>query len=122
MKNPIQNTALIAAFASIIGKMVYHLFFLDTPDFDTYSRFFYLFCFLAALLVGLRSWKIQHPGSPFTEDIKSGMKIASIYALVISAFTDTPFLTKVGSGADKLGPPRGASAEHEAASLLDSQR
>ncbi len=87
MKHPIQNTALIAAFVSIIGKMVYHIFFLASEDFDTYSRFFYLLCFLAALFIGLRAWKIQHQGSPFTDDVKSGLKIASIYAIIISAFT-----------------------------------
>ena len=87
MKNPIQNTALIAALVSIIGKMIYHFFLLDQPDFDMYTHFFYLLCFLAALFIGLRSWKIQHLGSKFTDDIKSGLKIASIYSLVISGFT-----------------------------------
>lgn len=87
MNKPIQNYALIAALFSILGKMTYHLFFLAEEDFDMYSRFFYLLCFLAALFIGLRAWKIQHPGSLFTEDVKSGLKIASIYAMVISAFT-----------------------------------
>lgn len=67
--------------------MLYFLFLAPDDAFDMYVRFFYLLCFLAALFFGVRSWKIQRGPTPFTDDIKSGMKIASIYALVVSAFT-----------------------------------
>jgi hypothetical protein len=87
MQSPITYSALLAASLSIIAKMLYFLFFTGDEDMDMYVRFFYLFCFLAALFLGIRKWKTIHGTAPFTEDIKAGMKIASIYALVISGFT-----------------------------------
>lgn len=87
MQHPIRNIALIAAFASIIAKMLYFIFLAPDKAFDMYVRFFYLLCFLAGLFFGVRSWKIQRGASAFTDDIKSGMKVASIYALVVSGFT-----------------------------------
>ena len=87
MKNPITNSALYAAALSIIAKMVYHILLAPDASFDMYTRFFYLLCFLAALFFGLRSWKLASERTPFTEDVKAGMKIASIYALVIGPFT-----------------------------------
>jgi len=87
VKNPIANAAVIAALISIIGKMCYYHFLAPNEDFDMYTRFFYLFCFLAALLFGLREWKAQNRQSDFTTDVKTSMKITSVYALILSAFT-----------------------------------
>ncbi len=87
MKNPIINISVSAAMASIIGKMLYFIFLAPDDTFDMYTRFFYLLCFLVALFIGLRIWKQQNPNLVFTEDVKSGMKIVSIYAIIISAFT-----------------------------------
>ncbi|MEX2595464.1 MAG: DUF4199 domain-containing protein [Salibacteraceae bacterium] len=87
MKHPIVYSAIAAALVSIIGKMVYHIFLAPDGIFDMYTRFFYLLCFLLAIFFGFRIWKIQNPHKPFTDDIKSGMQIVSIFALIIAAFT-----------------------------------
>ena len=87
MKNPIANTAIIAALVSIIGKMIYHIFLQEVEDMDMYTRFFYLLCFLLALLFGLRSWKSQRKETKFTDDVKAGMQITGIYSIIIGAFT-----------------------------------
>jgi len=87
MKNPIVNISVTAAMASIIGKMLYFIFLAPDESFDMYTRFFYLLCFLIALLIGLRIWKKDNMNIAFTEDVKTGMKVVSIYAIIISAFT-----------------------------------
>lgn len=87
MKNPIVNISITAAMASIIGKMLYFIFLAPDETYDMFTRFFYLLCFLVALFVGLRIWKLNNRQAPFTDDVKNGMKIVSIYALIISSFT-----------------------------------
>jgi len=87
MKNLIVNISVTAAMASVIGKMLYFIFLAPDESFDMYTRFFYLLCFLIALFIGLRAWKKDKMNIVFTEDVKTGMKIVSIYAIIISAFT-----------------------------------
>ncbi|MDP4662661.1 MAG: DUF4199 domain-containing protein [Salibacteraceae bacterium] len=87
MKNPIVNFAFTAALASIVLKMLYYIQFYPNDEFDMYVRFAYLLFFLLALFLGMRTWKSQNDPSEFTEDMKAGMKIASIYAMMVSAFT-----------------------------------
>lgn len=87
MKNPIVNNAVTAALVGIIFKMVYFIWFYPNDDYDMYVRFAYLLTFLLALFFGLRTWKAQNEGSDFVSDMKSGLKIASIYSIILSAFT-----------------------------------
>lgn len=87
MKNPIQNFAITAAVSSVLLKMLYYIQFYPNDDFDMYVRFAYLLFFLLALFLGLRAWKKKNDPSDFPTDMKSGMKIASIYAIIVSAFT-----------------------------------
>jgi hypothetical protein len=87
MKHPIVYSALYASILSIIAKMSYFIWLAPSEDWSMYTRFFYLLCFLAALFFGLRTWKLQQGQGDFAGDMKTSMKIASIYALVISSFT-----------------------------------
>jgi hypothetical protein len=110
MKNPIVNISVTAAMVSIIGKMLYFIFLAPNETFDTYTRFFYLLCFLIALFIGLRNWKLQNANVAFTDDVKSGMKIVSIYAIILSSFTfvyykyinPNYFLQKIQSAIDAV--------------------
>lgn len=79
--------AITAALISVIAKMTYFLTLSPDDSWDMYIRFFYLLTFLVALFMGLRAYKIAEPLSDFTRDVKTGMKTASVYGLVISAFT-----------------------------------
>lgn len=88
MKNqPIANNAITAGLVSIIFKMIYFIWFYPNDILDNYVRFAYLLVFLLALFFGLRNWKSNNEGSSLVSDIKSGLKIASIYAIILSAFT-----------------------------------
>tara|TARA_B100000902_G_C27259427_1_gene889794 strand:- start:1131 stop:1628 length:498 start_codon:yes stop_codon:yes gene_type:complete len=82
-----QNIAFIAALTCVIAKMIYFLFLPPNEAWDNYVRLFYLLAFLIALFFGLRSFKIRATRSDFTHDVKTGMKITSIFALIISIFT-----------------------------------
>ncbi len=78
----------IAAFIlSVVAKLGYFYFMVEDEDIDVGVRFAYLLFFLIALVVGLATWKQSNPRSKFTEDVKTGMKIASVYAILLSAFT-----------------------------------
>lgn len=79
--------ALGAALLAIIAKMTYFLQFSPDEDWDMYVRFFYLFVFLLALLLGLRQARHDRPQSTFGYDVKAGMKVTSVFALILSAFT-----------------------------------
>mgnify|MGYP006424819833 FL=1 len=87
MKNPVVNTAIIAALVSIIGKMIYHIFLQEVEDMAMNTRFFYLLCFLMALLFGLRNWKSQKGVTKLTDDVKAGMQVTGIFSVIIAAFT-----------------------------------
>lgn len=76
-----------AALGGIIVKMSYFLWLYPNDDWDMYVRFAYLLLFLVALFLGLNSFKSTNRQSAFTHDVKAGMKTASIFAMVISAFT-----------------------------------
>jgi len=87
MKDPILNAGVIAGLVSVILKMVYFLGFYPNDDFDMYVRFAYLLAFLLALFLGLRAWKGDHLDSKLVDDVKAGMKVASLYALILAPFT-----------------------------------
>ena len=85
--NNITKYAVAAALAAIIARMTYFLLLAPDEEWDMYVRFAYLLLFLLALFLGLRAEKIDQPQSSFTTDIKTGMKITSIFAIIISSFT-----------------------------------
>ena len=82
-----QNIAIIAALTGVIAKMTYFLTLAPKEAWDNYVRLFYLLAFLIALFFGLRSFKKRATRSDFTHDVKTGMKITSIFSLIISIFT-----------------------------------
>lgn len=85
--NNITKYAVSSALVAIIARMTYFLVLSPDEDWDMYVRFFYLLLFLLALFLGLRAEKIDQPKSLFTTDIKTGMKITSVFAIIITGFT-----------------------------------
>lgn len=83
----IYTLAIGSALLAIAAKMASFLFLPPDEDTDLYVRFLYLLVFLIALFFGIRFDKQTHPGSAITDDIKAGMKITSVFALILSAFT-----------------------------------
>ncbi|GAB5539454.1 MAG: hypothetical protein Salg2KO_15570 [Salibacteraceae bacterium] len=84
---PYQNISIIAALTCVIAKMSYFLILAPDEAWDNYVRLYYLFAFLVALFFGLRSYKKSFLNSDFTHDVKTGMKITSIFALIVALFT-----------------------------------
>lgn len=78
--------ALGAAGLSVLAKLVYFFQFSPDEDWDMYVRFFYLLVFLIALMLGVREERSLRT-TTFTDDVKSGMKVTSVYAMVLSLFT-----------------------------------
>lgn len=87
MTNGIYKFPLIAFALSVAAKLVYFFYYNGNEDLDMGVRFAYLLFFLIALVLGVSTWKRQTPRSAFTEDVKTGMKITSVYGLLLALFT-----------------------------------
>ena len=85
--NTVIKFALPAALVAIIFKMCYFLWLAPDESWDMYVRFGYLLLFLIALFLGLRDFKSNNKRSDFTKDVKEGMKVTSVFSIVISSFT-----------------------------------
>lgn len=101
--------ALAAAALALAAKLIYFFAFAPNEEFDLYVRFFYLLALLLALFFGLRLYKSLNRESSFAGDVKTGMKIASVFALIVSAFTWTYYkLINPGFFAERIQRAVGA--------------
>lgn len=78
---------LLGAGLGILTKLGYFFFAAPNQTLDMWVRFAYLLFFLGSLMAGIMVWKQRLPQSGFTQDVKTGMKITSVFALIISSFT-----------------------------------
>lgn len=79
--------AMAAAVIAIAAKLTYFFAFVPNEEFDLYVRFFYLLALLLALFFSVHGYKSRHRESSFADDVKTGMKSTSVFALIVSAFT-----------------------------------
>lgn len=85
--NTITKFALPAALVAIILKMSYFIWLAPDESWDMYVRFGYLLVFLLALFLGLRDFKSTNKRSDFAKDVKEGMKVTSVFSIIVSSFT-----------------------------------
>lgn len=87
MTKTVFSTAVWFTVFSIILKMVVFLTGQQFTDFDLYLGLGYVFLLMTAIFITIRNHKLKVGGtSSFVDDIKAGMKVTALYAILMSAF------------------------------------
>ena len=79
--------AVWMTFASVVFKLLLYFLEVDLQKSITYVAFFNLLVISVGTFFGIRNFKILNPEiRSFKEDVKSGMRIAALYAALMSVF------------------------------------